>query len=70
MAELILCVGRLKEAYWRDAYGEYLKRLSRYARVLVTEFKDEPTSENSSKKEEDEIREKEAERIILCMANI
>ena len=31
----ILCVGRLKEAYWRDAAQEYLKRLSRYARVEI-----------------------------------
>ena len=37
MAELILCVGRLKEAYWRDACGEYLKRLSRYGKPELVE---------------------------------
>ena len=36
----ILCAGNLKEKYLKDAEKEYLKRLSRYAKVTVTETKE------------------------------
>lgn len=36
----LVCVGRLKERHWREAAGEYLKRLGPYARVTVTEVPD------------------------------
>lgn len=37
----IVAVGRLREAYWRAACDEYLKRLRPYATVRVTEVPDE-----------------------------
>jgi 23S rRNA (pseudouridine1915-N3)-methyltransferase len=36
----VIAVGRLKEAHWRSAADEYLKRLGVYARVEVTEVAD------------------------------
>jgi 23S rRNA (pseudouridine1915-N3)-methyltransferase len=60
----ILCVGRLKEAYWKEAEAEYLKRLSAYARVKVVELGDLPTKEKASPKEEELTREKEGEKIL------
>lgn len=36
----VVAVGRLKERFWADACAEYLKRLSAYARVSVTEVAD------------------------------
>jgi len=36
----VLAVGGLTEAFWRQACAEYLKRLSRYAKVTVTEVAD------------------------------
>lgn len=36
----ILCAGSLKEKYLKDAEKEYLKRLSRYAKVTVIETKE------------------------------
>lgn len=33
----IVCVGKLKEKYWRDAVCEYSKRLSRFCRLTVFE---------------------------------
>ncbi|MBQ3567394.1 MAG: 23S rRNA (pseudouridine(1915)-N(3))-methyltransferase RlmH, partial [Anaerotignum sp.] len=30
MKVTIVCVGKLKEKYWKDAIAEYSKRLSRY----------------------------------------
>ena len=32
----IVCVGKVKERYLRDAIDEYRKRLSRFAKVDVT----------------------------------
>ena len=37
----LLCVGRIKEAYFADAIAEYKKRLSRYAKLTITETTDE-----------------------------
>jgi 23S rRNA (pseudouridine1915-N3)-methyltransferase len=36
----ILAVGKLGEAYWRSAAGEYIKRIGRYASVDVVEVAD------------------------------
>ncbi len=33
----IVCVGKLKEKYWRDAIEEYSKRLSRFCRLNIFE---------------------------------
>ncbi|MBR3289847.1 MAG: 23S rRNA (pseudouridine(1915)-N(3))-methyltransferase RlmH [Clostridia bacterium] len=37
----VLCLGRLKEGYFRDACAEYLKRLGGFARVQVCELEEE-----------------------------
>ena len=42
----IVCVGKLKEKYWRDAVEEYSKRLSRFCRLTVYE-----TEESDPQKE-------------------
>lgn len=34
----IICVGKLKEAYWRDAVAEYAKRLGGYCNFSVEEL--------------------------------
>lgn len=34
----IVCVGKLKESYWRDACAEYLKRLGAYCKANVIEL--------------------------------
>ncbi len=36
----IICIGKLKEKYWKEAEAEYLKRLGAYANVSVTELKE------------------------------
>ena len=60
----IVCVGKVKEKYLRDAIAEYEKRLSRYCRLQVIEVADEKTPDGASAVVEDQIREKEAERIL------
>ena len=37
----VLCVGTLKEQYLRDAIGEYSKRISGYARLVIKETKND-----------------------------
>ena len=60
----ILCVGQIKEKYFRDAIAEYQKRLSRYCKLQIIEVADEKTNENASEAENDLIRKKEGERLL------
>lgn len=64
----IVCVGKVKERYLRDAIDEYRKRLSRFAKVDVIEVADEKTPEHASDTLNAQIKEKEGERILkhLC----
>ena len=41
----IICVGKLKEKYWQDAAAEYLKRLSRFAKVEIIELSESKTDD-------------------------
>ena len=45
----IVCIGKLKEKYWQDAAAEYIKRLSRFCKLSVTEL---PESRSDSSEEE------------------
>ena len=60
----ILCVGKIKEKYLKDAISEYSKRLSRYCKLEIIEVADEKTPDNASQIVEDGIRDKEGERIL------
>lgn len=59
----VVCVGRCKEAFYRDAVSEYAKRLSKYCDFRIVEAADEKTKEHASAREEELILDKEAERI-------
>lgn len=59
----ILCVGKIKEKFYRDAIEEYKKRLSKYCKLEIVEVADEKTPENASPIEEEKIKQKEAERM-------
>ena len=60
----ILAVGKIKEKFFRDAIAEYEKRLSRYCKLEIIEVADEKTPDNASAAEEEQIKLKEAERIL------
>ena len=34
----VVCVGKIKEEFYRNAAAEYLKRLSRFAKVEIKEL--------------------------------
>jgi len=55
----IICVGKIKEKFYRDAILEYSKRLSRYCKLSIIEVQDEKTPDNASVKEELQIKDKE-----------
>ena len=43
MQYTVLCVGKIKERFYSEAIGEYVKRLSRYANIHIVEVPDEKT---------------------------
>ena len=66
----ILCVGKLKEKYWRDAEAEYSKRLKRFVNLQITELKESLLPANASPADEAAVKEAEGEAILanlVCM---
>ncbi|HHU90385.1 MAG TPA: 23S rRNA (pseudouridine(1915)-N(3))-methyltransferase RlmH [Clostridiaceae bacterium] len=63
----IICVGKLKETYLKDAQKEYLKRLSRFCSIKVIEVDEEKAPDTASPAQEEKVRQKEAERIKKAM---
>ena len=60
----ILCVGKIKEKFYRDAVAEYVKRLSRYCKLNIIEVADEMTPEGASGAQTEAVLKKEGERIL------
>ena len=60
----IVCVGKIKEKFYRDALAEYTKRLSRYCSLTIMEVADEKTKEQASETECAIIKDREGERIL------
>lgn len=60
----IITVGKIKEKYFRDAVAEYQKRLSRYCKLDIIEVADEKIPDKASQLMEEQIKQKEAERIL------
>lgn len=60
----IICIGKIKENYLKDAINEYSKRLSKFCNLKITELQDEklPTKINGSIISE--IKNKECDKII------
>ena len=60
----LLCVGRLKEPFYKDAAAEYVKRLSRYCNPDVTELPEVRLPDNPSAAQIRAALEKEAASIL------
>lgn len=60
----IICVGKIKEPFFRDAIAEYSKRLSRFCTLNITELQDEKIPEKSNEKIETAIKQKEGTNIL------
>lgn len=64
MKVTILCVGKVKEKFYRDGIAEFVKRLSRYCKLEIIEVADEKTAEEASETEIRIVKEKEGERLL------
>lgn len=60
----ILCVGKLKEDFYRKAAAEFEKRLNRYCKLEIIEVADEKTPESAGAAVETQIKEKEGARLL------
>ena len=60
----IVCVGKLKEKYFKDGIAEYQKRLSRFAKVEIVQVPDEKAPESLSPAQMEEVKKREGERIL------
>jgi len=60
----LVCVGKIKENFYREAIAEYSKRLSRYCKLNIVEVPDEMTPDNAGPAIEEQIKKKEGERIL------
>ena len=57
-------VGKIKEAFYRDAIREFEKRLSRYCRLQIVEVADEKTPDHAGESLSRQIREREGARLL------
>ena len=60
----VICVGKIKEDYLKNALEEYIKRLSRYCKLTITELPDEKIPDKLNSSIENEIKKKECTNII------
>ena len=60
----IICVGKIKETFFKESIEEYSKRLSRFCNLSITELPDEKIPDKASTKTENDIKEKEGNNII------
>lgn len=54
----IICVGKIKENFYKEAIKEYQKRLTKYTKLEIIEVEDEPIAEKAKKIEGTKIQSK------------
>lgn len=60
----IICPGKIKEKYLKDAIDEYSKRLSKYCKLNIIEVPDEKVPDKLSETVENEIKAREGKSIL------
>ena len=65
----IICIGKIKENFFKDSIDEYSKRLSKYCKLEILELPDEKIPEKLNDKIIDEIKNKECDNIIKHIKN-
>lgn len=60
----ILCIGKIKEKFLKDAINEYSKRLSKYCKLMILELPDEKIPDKLNNTISNEIKTKECNNII------
>lgn len=60
----IVCVGKIKEHYLKDAISEYTKRLSKYCSLTIIELPDEQVPNNLNNTLAENIKQSESNNIL------
>ncbi len=60
----ILCIGKIKEDFFKSAINEYSKRLSKYCKLNIVELPDEKIPDKLNINMTEQIKEKESNNII------
>ncbi len=63
----LICLGNLKESYLKEAAAEYIKRLSAFCKLEITELKEHRVPDSPSQVEIDAALEEEADRILTAI---
>jgi len=69
LAVKFICVGRMREKFYIDAYSEYTKRLQSLCKFEIVEPAEQRLSENPSDKEVKAALDKEAQDIMKAIPN-
>ena len=69
MTVRLVCVGKLKEKYWRDACAEYEKRLSAFCRFQIVELPETRLPETPSAAQLEAALREEGKRILAAVGN-
>ena len=63
----IVCIGKLKEKYWRDAVAEYAKRLSAFCRFSVVELNEVRVPQDPNPAQIEKVLEEEAKAVMAAV---
>ena len=60
----VVCIGKIKEKFFKDAIDEYSKRLSKYCKLNILELPDEKIPDKLNPNLENDIKSKECTNMI------
>lgn len=63
----IICIGKIKETYLKDAIAEYSKRLQRFCNLTITELQDEKLPNKINNNIVQNIKDKECEKVVQAL---
>ena len=63
----IICIGKIKEKYLKDAIDEYTKRCSKYCNLNIVELADEKLPDKNYDSLLNEVKEKECKKILSAV---
>ena len=64
MRVTVICIGNLKERYWREACAEYEKRLGAFCKLSIVELAEERITDAPSAAQIEQVLEAEGKRIL------
>ncbi len=65
----IYCIGKIKEQYLKDGINEYLKRISAYSNIEITEVADSKVKDSPNASDIEKAKNEEGERVLKLLKN-